>query len=518
MKEAVEMETSSSRRERMQTHRWALALIIMTNACDKPESPKTTSSATAQTTATASASAAAANAPATFAEHAKQVVNLLVAKKYGEVHKQFDDAMKKAVTDADAVGTMWSTIEKTVGPYKRTIGTTESEKGGYLAVNVTCEFEQGPLDIRVVFDKERRISGFFSRPTTNPEAYGPRPQTPKPPFAYDAREVAYDNAKDTTRLTGTLTLPKGAGPFPAVLLITGSGTQDRDETLFGHKPFLVIADQLTKKGVAVLRVDDPGAGGSTGDVQNATVEKHARDAEAGIAFLKAQKEIDPKRIGLIGHSEGGIIAAVVAASSKEVAFVVSLAGTGVSGAELNPMQIEAILRAQGKMKDDGIKAIVDAQRKLMKLIAKDAKDADIEAALKEAFDAAAAHAPGSDAEKEEAQKQLAASVQPLKTPWFKSFVKLDPAVHWGKVTVPVLAMIGDKDTQVPADTNLDAIKGALKKANNKDITTTKLAGLNHLFQPATTGLLDEYAKIETTFDPKALDLLTEWVNKHTTAK
>src|SRR5206468_1127730 len=148
-----------------------------------------------------------------------------------------------------------------------------------------------------------KIGGFTVVPTTNPNAFGPRPQTPKPPFDYATREVGYENDADKMHFAGTLSLPKGPGPFPVVLMITGSGTQDRDETIFGHKPFAVIADRLTRAGIAVLRVDDPGAGGSTGDVKNATLETHARDAEAGIAFLTTQKEIDPKRIGLIGHSE-----------------------------------------------------------------------------------------------------------------------------------------------------------------------------------------------------------------------
>ena len=446
-----------------------------------------------------------------------RVVGWLKAGENGKVRALFDEAMSKAVPTDEAVAQMWSGIESKVGKFQDVIETTESEKSGYQIVLTTCRFEHSPMDVKMVFDKQRHLAGFFIQQTQNANAFGPRPQTPKPPFAYDAREVSYDNAQDKMHFAGTLTLPKGAGPFPAVLMITGSGTQDRDETLFGHKPFLVIADRLTKAGFAVLRVDDPGAGGSTGDVKNATLEVHARDAEAGLAFLKTQKEIDPRRLGLIGHSEGGIIAAMVASRDADVAFVVSLAGTGLSGAEINPLQVEAILRASGKMKDEGIRAIVDAQRKLMKLVAKDAGDKELEAAVREAFAVASKYA-ASEEEKQATQAELATSLETLNTPWFKSFVKLDPSAYWSKVTVPVLAMIGEKDTQVPADANLAAIRVALGKAKNADIDTEKLAGLNHLFQPAQTGLLEEYGKIEITFDDKALDLMTEWLKTHTKGK
>ncbi len=244
-------------------------------------------------------------------------------------------------------------------------------------------------------------------------------------------------------------------------------------------------------------------------LSNATIDSHARDAEAGIAFLKTQKEVDARRIG---HSEGGILAAIVASRSKDVAFVVSLAGTGLPGAEINPLQVEATLRADGKVSDDGITAIVASQRKLMKLIAASARDTELEAALRDALETAQKYAPTDEA-KATAQKELGATLSTLKLPWFKSFVTTEPAVFWSKVTVPVLALNGDKDTQVPSKANLPAIKVSLDKAHNKDVDCEELAGLNHLFQPAKTGLLAEYAQIETTFDEKALDIMTTWLKK-----
>jgi pimeloyl-ACP methyl ester carboxylesterase len=339
-----------------------------------------------------------------------------------------------------------------------------------------------------------------------------RPQTPKPPFPYTEREASYENAKDGAVFGGTLTIPAGKGPHPAVVLLTGSGSQDRDETVFGHKPFLVIADQLSRNGLAVLRVDDRGVGKSKGDFKNATLELHATDAEAAIAWLKKQPEIDPKRIGLLGHSEGGIIAAMVGARSKDVAFLVSIAGPGVSGAELNPLQIEALLRAQGNG-DAAVAAIVAEQKKIMKLVVDDAPDAEVEKAVRAAFAVAQSQVPEVKANRAsgEIDKEMLFQLAALKTPWFRSFVKLDARQSWRKVRCPVLALIGSKDTQVPADVNLAEIGKALAAGGNKDVTTTKLAGLNHLLQTASTGLLEEYGTIEETMSPAALTLMTTWL-------
>jgi pimeloyl-ACP methyl ester carboxylesterase len=481
----------------------------------------TTSSTTSSTSASASGSTASTTSanglPDAFDERAKTIVAWLQQGKFAQVLGQLDPAMKKALPDDDAVESLWKSIVNKVGKLVRVVDAKESTQQGYHVVMVTCVFESDAMDLRVVFDEQKRLAGLQMVPTTNANAYGPRPQTPKPPFPYDAREVSFDNDKDHSHLAGTLTVPKGPGKFAAVLLITGSGTQDRDETIFGHKPFAVIADALTKKGIAVLRVDDPGAGKSTGDVAKADIETHARDVAAGVAFLTTQPDVDATRIGLVGHSEGGILAANVASRSHDVAFVVSLAGTGVSGAEINAMQIEAILKAQGKMKPEAIAAVVAAQKKIMKLVATGASNDALADAVKEATDAAMSGAP-SEEYKKEVQESMAENLAMLKSPWFISFVKLDPATYWSKVKAPVLAMNGDKDVQVPADANLDAITAALAKAGNKDATTEKLAGLNHLFQPAKSGLVDEYASIETTFDETALATMSAWIAKVAGAK
>jgi uncharacterized protein len=482
-----------------------LAVACSTGAPPQPAPDPTVEATMTTTTATTPPSATAD----TGAALAGQVIEWLVTGQHAKVRALFAAEMAQALPDDAALAALWSGVEGKLGKLERQLAVTESDHAGHHIVDVTCAFALGPMDVRLVFDGERHIAGFFVKPTTRTDVYGARPQTPKEPFPYAAREVLYDNPADGSKIGGTLTLPPGPGPHPAVLLVTGSGAQDRDETLFGHKPFLLIADRLTRQGIAVLRVDDRGIGKTTGNAESATIETHATDAEAGIAFLAAQKEIDKARIGVVGHSEGGIIAAVVASRSKSVAFVVSLAGTGLPGSAINPLQIAAILRAEGSVSPEGIAAIVDEQKKLMRLVADGADEAKLRAAVEHAVEVAQKHAP--EAEKERVAAGVTAGLAALGSPWFKSFVKLDPRPYWQKVTVPVLAMIGDKDLQVPADENLAAIKAAL--GHNRDASTEKLAGLNHLFQPAKTGLVDEYSKIETTFDDAALDLLGKWLRK-----
>ncbi|MBI4954276.1 MAG: alpha/beta fold hydrolase [Myxococcales bacterium] len=443
---------------------------------------------------------------------ATSIVGWLEQGEHARVRATFDAAMAKALPTDEAVAGLWQSIVDKLGRCGKQLGTSAKDEGAYHVVLVTCAFEAMPMDVRLVFDADQKLAGIQLLPSQSADAFGPRPQTPKPPFPYAARDVAYPNPADGSTLAGTLTVPEGAGPHPAVLLVTGSGAQDRDETIFGHKPFWVLADHLGRHGVAVLRVDDRGIGKTTGDPTHATIETHATDVEAGLAFLATQPGIDPQRLGLVGHSEGGIIAAVVAARSKAVAFVVSLAGTGLSGAEINPMQVEAILRAKGGMSEDGIRAIVAAQRAIMKLLATDASDAELDAAVSAAFAAAEQYAPGALGSKGTPAGR-AAEVASLGSDWFRSFVKLDPASHWSRVTVPVLALVGDRDTQVPADPNLAAIAAVLAKAGNHDAETEKLPGLNHLFQRAQTGLVDEYATLEETFAPVALARVTSFIEK-----
>ena len=336
-----------------------------------------------------------------------------------------------------------------------------------------------------------------------------RPQHPKPPFPYQEEMVKYDNpvAKGVT-LAGTLTLPKGDGPHPAVILISGSGPQDRNEEILDHKPFLVIADHFTRNGIAVLRYDDRGVAQSTGDFAKATSADFATDVQAGIKFLKSRKDIHAEKIGLVGHSEGGIIAPMVASQSPDVAFAVLMAGPGVSGTEILLLQQRLIGRAQG-LDEATLDEIEKANKKTYKKIKK-TKNLEKtltkikKKALKEVEDSTTIEA---------AKTQIDQNLKQLSSPWYRYFLKYDPATSLEKTTCPVLAINGEKDLQVDADQNLPAIEKALKKAGNTRFKTVRLPGLNHLFQKAETGAPAEYKEIEETFSADVLRLMTEWINE-----
>ncbi len=334
-----------------------------------------------------------------------------------------------------------------------------------------------------------------------------RPQTPKPPFPYRSEDVTYTNPVGGVTLAGTLTTPQGDGPFPAALLITGSGPQDRDETLFQHKPFLVIADDLTKKGVAVLRVDDRGVGGSSGNITTATTQDFAADVLAGVAFLKGRKEIDPARIGLIGHSEGALVAPMVASQSKDVAFVVMLAGPGLPGRDILLLQSALIQRAAG-VPEANLAQSQAVDKKVYAALASAKDDKDAETKIRAVLTAFARESgvPRPPAEDD-------ALVGRLANAWFRYFVKYDPRPALTKMKCPAIALSGEKDMQVPPKEDLAEIKKA-----NPRIVTKELPGLNHLFQTAKTGAPSEYSTIEETFSPAALDEISAFVLEKTRKK
>ncbi|HEY2013385.1 MAG TPA: alpha/beta fold hydrolase [Bryobacteraceae bacterium] len=287
-----------------------------------------------------------------------------------------------------------------------------------------------------------------------------RPQTPKPPFPYNAVEVAYET-KSGIKLAGTLTEPKGAGPFAAAILITGSGPQDRDETLFEHKPFWVIADYLTRRGIAVLRVDDRGTGKSTGNSSRATLDDMADDVLAGVEHLKGRKEIDGRRIGVIGHSEGGIVGPAAAVRSGSIAFVVMLAGTGVDGEHLVYRQAELINRAAGASD-----AAVAKNRAVQEMIIDALRsESDEQAALaKMRAGWAQMKAASSEAERQQmglGDAAMEGQFQAMLSPEMRSFLFFDPAPVLRKLKAPVLALNGSRDLQVPPSQNLPAIAAAL---------------------------------------------------------
>ena len=325
-----------------------------------------------------------------------------------------------------------------------------------------------------------------------------KPQEPERPYPYLDEEVTYRNAQDAVTLAGTLTLPPTGGPFPAVILITGSGQEDRDESLFGHRPFLVLADHLTRRGIAVLRVDDRGVGGSIGDVSQATSEDFARDVLAGVEYLKTRREIDPRRIGLIGHSEGGIIAPLAAVDSNDVAFIILMAGPGVPGDLLLEGQIAALMKADGASQA-AIDAVLQEQRRVIGIIKSETDPNRAQESLRNAG-------------------YSEAQVQAWTTKWFYFFVTHDPRETLRQIPCPVLAINGSLDLQVLASVNLPAIEQALREGGNPDFTVKELPRLNHLFQTAQTGNLGEYAMIEETMSPVALETMATWIEARTKPK
>ncbi|MGH7131939.1 MAG: alpha/beta hydrolase family protein [Phycisphaerales bacterium] len=339
-----------------------------------------------------------------------------------------------------------------------------------------------------------------------------RPQEPKPPFPYTQREVEV-TSPDGAKLPGTLTIPEeskfGKGPFPAVSLVTGSGTQDRDEALMGHKPFMVLADALTRRGIVVLRVDDRGWGGHTDPAHGeGTTDTFVYDAIACIVFLKKQPEADASRVGLVGHSEGGLIAPMAAAKSSDVAFIVLLAGTGVNGREVLDAQSAAIMKAEGAPADDE-KALA-ARKKVMDLAADPAKTAEFEAALTELVRIQLA-AGGKEPEPELIQQAVIQGKRQLASKWMQRFMTLDPREALRKTRCPVLALNGSLDMQVIATQNLPPIAAALMEAGNPDVTIRVMPGLNHLFQHARTGSVSEYETIEETMSPEVLRIVADWI-------
>lgn len=337
-----------------------------------------------------------------------------------------------------------------------------------------------------------------------------RPQEPKPPFPYTSEDVIFKNEKANIELAGTLTIPKGEGPFPAVVLITGSGSQNRNEELLGHKPFLVIADHLTRNGIAVLRYDDRGVGKSKGTPLNATSADFASDAEAAFFYLSSRKEIDPRSIGLAGHSEGGLIAPIVASGNSGIAFIVSLAGPGVTGEEIiHTQNMEISISSGADIKD--IKKGISTNKKLFAVLKKETDNKTAASKIEATYRKILTKEEKLPEDIEVAVKQLNGSINPVSYNWIRYFIITDPAPFWKKVKCPVLAINGERDLQVSSKINLPAIGKALKSGGNKSVKTLSLPDLNHLFQHCKTGLPAEYGEIEETFSPEVLKIMTDWI-------
>ncbi len=370
--------------------------------------------------------------------------------------------------------------------------------------------------------EKKEIAGFWSQGggqtalnLKQSEGYqGPkRPQEPHKPFPYRSDDITFKSGG--IDIAGTLTIPQGKGPFPAIVLIHGSGPHDRDETIFSHKPFLLLSDYLTRRGIAVLRYDKHGCGKSKGDYKTSNSETFAVDAQNAIEFLKSKPEIDAKKIGLLGHSEGGLIAPMVAAKSNDVHYIVSLAGSALPGDEILISQVKALGKGEGSSAEHIDKSI-DVAKKTYAIIKAEADNQKAIEKIKEMRKQENTEEYQlSDEKRKQAEATIDGGFKAITSPWYRFFLSYDPAQAWSNVHCPVLALNGEKDMQVVADENLSAIKSALQKANNQNLTEIKFPGLNHLFQNCKTGLPAEYAKIEETMSPTVLKAIADWVEKTT---
>lgn len=389
-------------------------------------------------------------------------------------------------------------------------------KGAYKGVfagkdSIDGTFSQGPakflLGLKRINDAQK----------ASLSAEKVRPQTPKQPYGYHSEEVEYDNADKSLHYGATFTRPDGEGKYPAVIIISGSGKQDRNGTMMGHQPYWVLADYLTKNGIAVLRVDDRGAGKSSPgtDIKNKTSVDFSYDVEASLNYLETRPDVDKKHLGLIGHSEGGMIAPMVAARRKDVAFIVLWGSPGVSGAQILTEQSAQALKEKG-MDSVSVAAYKKLHFSILSLFAMSATQADLDQQIPPVVEAW---------KKGQTQKTLNALNIPnttmadiLKTydgmfssGWLRFFISYDPATALSKVKCPVLAVTGGKDMQVNAAENLGRIKEVLTKSGNKDFEVKTIPGLNHLFQTANTGDVSEYDQITETMSPVAMNIICSWI-------
>ncbi|MDE3144445.1 MAG: prolyl oligopeptidase family serine peptidase [Bacteroidota bacterium] len=391
------------------------------------------------------------------------------------------------------------------GFYKGSFENNNSLKGTWTQAG-----KQFPLDLKHV-----------TKITEQPLAV--RYQTPKPPFNYNIDSVEYDNADKTVHFGATLTYPKTKGPFAVAVMITGSGLQDRDETVMNHRPFAVIADYLTKNGIAVLRVDDRNIGKSKGDVNNATSADFANDVIASIQYLLTRNEIDKNKIGVIGHSEGGFIAPMIYTKWPQLSFIISLAGTGVSGADILVRQETDPLK--DKVSNEAFESFYSLTKQTLQML-HDNANANDSVILNNAKKIFADWKAGlSDTVSVQLNVKMVTpelyvnnQLKPELNAWLKYFIVTEPDQFWSKVKCPVLVLNGEKDIQVYAEQNTKAIEASLKKAGNKNVTIKVFPGQNHLFQHCTKCTVAEYAELGETFSVDALETMNNWLQQNVVKK
>jgi len=399
--------------------------------------------------------------------------------------------------------------------------TMDSPDQGATGIKVdTTSFEQGELKLTLLqlgATYEGKVKDTMIMGTFTQRGYGfplkftrskqatvqiKRPQEPHEPFPYRSEEILFMNQAAKIQLAGTLTIPQKAGKYPVVILITGSGPQDRNEEILSHKPFLVISDYLTRQGYAVLRYDDRGVGKSEGDFASSTSADFTTDVNSAISYALSRSDIDSKQIFLLGHSEGGSIAPAVAAKNKKVSGIILMAGPGLRGDKLLLLQkgkIELAMGIDSSEVQHGLKVFEEVYELILNSKDDNALQEQVYHTLASQVDTALA-------------KNL--SVQ-ICGNWFRYFIRHDPALDLEKVKVPVLALNGGNDLQVPATENLAAIETALKKGGNKNTTIKRFPHLNHLFQESDSGLPSEYGTIEQTISPEVLQSIVSWLQRIT---
>lgn len=363
-------------------------------------------------------------------------------------------------------------------------------------------FNQGPMSMPLKMTREKVEKKALVRP-----------QEPKT-IDYQQEEVTFNNPKGGHDLAGTLTIPADGKFDKVVILISGSGPQDRDEALLGHRPFFVLSDHLTNQGIAVLRYDDRGVAKSKGTFQGATSRDFADDANAAVSFLKNRKDMAGKKIGLCGHSEGGMIAPMVASENSAVDFIILLAGPGIKIPDLMLLQIDKIAEANGV--DKKAREInLNISKKVFEYLHNhpNSSKENLELGLNRLLGNEYYGLPKEEQEKMTKEEFIKEEIEPLLDDWFLYFMQFDPATYLSKVTCPVLAINGSLDLQVTAKENLEGIKNGLAKANNEAVTIKEFAGLNHLFQTTKTGAPSEYGQLEETFNQAAMDFVSDWILK-----
>jgi pimeloyl-ACP methyl ester carboxylesterase len=410
---------------------------------------------------------------------------------------KIDNVMSSTMDSPDqgAMGIPTTTTSFENATLKITIANAKIEYEGTLGKDnsIVGTFKQGgqsfPMNLsKEIIEKEKLV----------------RPQEPIKPYSYYSEDITFENKKAGIRLAGTLTLPKKEGVFPAVILISGSGPQNRDEELLGHKPFLVLSDFLTKNGIAVLRFDDRGTGKSSGDFKEATTFDFAKDVEYAIEYLQKRKEINKDKIGLIGHSEGGIIAPIIASENEDIDFIVLMAGSALRGDKLLLLQkykIETQLGINRQLVENNQQIFAGAYEIILNQSIENELVSDT---LSKYFTSKYGQALP--------EKQKTALINQLSSPWMLNFIRLDPVVYLSKVNCPVLAINGSKDIQVPSKENLKIIEDNFRKTENSNVKVKELKDLNHLFQECETGSISEYGKIEQTIAPIALKEILNWIH------